>query len=423
MPKINIVQRDFTTPAQTVNNENIVLVPVWSWSVKKKNTEGTEEVVYEIDNNPKLFRTLEDLKGVTIGDSKGANYVNMILHSGLPVLLYGMSNSDSSKTEKPTNDEAFYTKLATIFADNNMFSELGNFDFKFITSGGYTTFNKSDIDKSMLKTAAMRGDCLALIDYSGSYSDIEETLNPTGGDTTARYKGLTVTKIIDGETVNVRCDSYGALIAGNGKYTFNGVVLDNIPSSFAYLSCLGNSIRTNPDHLAIAGVTRGKVLYNFEPNQDDIITNKEAEDYQPKNGVRVNPITNIRPYGYCIWGNATLRDNGYDEVGGEITGDDGLVASSYLNIRNMVSTVQKAAYSASKACMFEQNTDTLWVKFQNLLMPTLDNIKSNNGISNYKIIKKQIPQSYKMSAIIKLYPIYAVDEIDIEIQLRDSEEI
>ena len=166
-----------------------------------------------------------------------------------------------------------------------------------------------------------------------------------------------------------------------------------------------------------------EVLYNFEPNQDDIITNKEAEDYQPKNGVRVNPITNIRPYGYCIWGNATLRDNGYDEVGGEITGDDGLVASSYLNIRNMVSTVQKAAYSASKACMFEQNTDTLWVKFQNLLMPTLDNIKSNNGISNYKIIKKQIPQSYKMSAIIKLYPIYAVDEIDIEIQLRDSEEI
>ena len=89
----------------------------------------------------------------------------------------------------------------------------------------------------------------------------------------------------------------------------------------------------------------------------------------------------------------------------------------------MTSTVQKAAYSASKACMFEQNTDSLWVKFQNLLMPTLDSIKSNNGISNYKILKKQIPQSYKLSAIIKLYPIYAVDEIDIEIQLRDSEEI
>ena len=205
----------------------------------------------------------------------------------------------------------------------------------------------------------------------------------------------------------------------DGKYTFNGTVLTDIPSSFAYLSCLGNSIRTNPDHLAIAGVTRGRVLYNFEPNQDDIITNKEAEDYQPKNGVRVNPITNIRPYGYCIWGNATLRDNSLDESRAPITGKDGLVASSYLNIRNMVSTVQKAAYSASKACMFEQNTDTLWVKFQNLLMPTLDSIKSNNGISNYKIIKKQIPQSYKMSAIIKLYPIYAVDEIDIEILEKD----
>lgn len=415
MPKINIVQRDFTTPAQTVNNENVVLVPVWSWSI---------DAEYEIENNPKLFRTLEDLKGVTIGDNIGENYVKMILHSGLPVLLYGMSNSDPNPSAEPTDENAFYTKLATIFADDNMFSELGNFDFKFITSGGYPTFNKNEIDKSMLKTAATRGDCLALIDYSGSYNDIKETLNPTGGDnTTSRYSGLTVTKTIDGKPITVRCDSYGALIAGNGKYTFDGTTLDNIPSSFAYLSCLGNSIRTNPDHLAIAGVTRGKVLYNFEPNQDDIITNKEAEDYQPKIGVRVNPITNIRPYGYCIWGNATLRDNGFDEIGEEITGDDGLVASSYLNIRNMTSTVQKAAYSASKACMFEQNTDSLWVKFQNLLMPTLDSIKSNNGISNYKILKKEVPQSYKLSAVIKLYPIYAVDEIDIEIQLRNGEEL
>ena len=63
MPKINIVQRDFTTPAQIVNNENIVLVPVWSWKFKGEAKFPTEE-------NPILLRTYDDLKNIDIGQDK-----------------------------------------------------------------------------------------------------------------------------------------------------------------------------------------------------------------------------------------------------------------------------------------------------------------------------------------------------------------
>ena len=56
---------------------------------------------------------------------------------------------------------------------------------------------------------------------------------------------------------------------------------------------------------------------------------------------------NIRPYGYCIWGNRTLNEN------------NGLVASSFMNIRTLVNEVKKTVYSVAKSLTFELNNDVL----------------------------------------------------------------
>jgi hypothetical protein len=102
-------------------------------------------------------------------------------------------------------------------------------------------------------------------------------------------------------------------------------------------------------------------------------------------------------------------------------GEDGLTATSFLNIRNMVSDVKKTAYIAAKTLMFEQNSDVLWVNFLSRVTPLLDQLMSGQGLSDYKVIKNPTNEKAKLKATIKLYPIYAVEDFDITIELSDED--
>ena len=102
-------------------------------------------------------------------------------------------------------------------------------------------------------------------------------------------------------------------------------------------------------------------------------------------------------------------------------GEDGLTATSFLNIRNMVSDIKKTAYNAAKQCIFEQNSDVLWVNFCSLVQPLLDKLISGQGLSNYKIIKQPTNEKAKLKAKIVIYPIYAVEDFEITIELSDQD--
>jgi hypothetical protein len=62
------------------------------------------------------------------------------------------------------------------------------------------------------------------------------------------------------------------------------------------------------------------------------VTNAIADSYQPRDGIAINPITNIKPYGLVIWGARTLKDNVY-------AGD--LTATSFLNVRQISSDAKR----------------------------------------------------------------------------------
>ena len=188
------------------------------------------------------------------------------------------------------------------------------------------------------------------------------------------------------------------------------------PGSFAYLSALAVSIKTNANWLAIAGVARGLVPNIIELHTTQVLTNAIAESYQTEPaggvGISINPITRIRPYGYCIWGNRTLRYNKVSRVG---------FATGFLNLRNMVSDVKKTVYKAAQRLMFEQNNDILWINFKALITPLLDSMVSGYGLSGYKIIKNPTNDKTRLSAIIKLYPVYAVESFEVTVILSDEE--
>ena len=54
-------------------------------------------------------------------------------------------------------------------------------------------------------------------------------------------------------------------------------------------------------------------------------------------------------------------------------------------------------------------------------MPLLDRMSSSNGVSGYKIIKLESEKNTEVKALIKVYPIYAVESFNINIVLTNED--
>ena len=318
--------------------------------------------------------------------------------------------------------EYLYSKLNERL---NNIEDKNEYSVKYITSGGYPTFielTQDDGSKSysladaMIDCAMQRGDAVALID---PVDDPEDPLR-YNDENSVYYKANN----FFGSGKN---NSFGAMFIPWGTYTCVTVTDINkmsqlMPPSFGYLMCVATAIKTSPNWLAMAGVTRGIVPNLKALHTNAILSNVIAEDYQPKYGkennkVSINAITNVKPYGLAIWGNRTL----------EPVAEKGTTALNFLNTRNMVSDIKKLAYSTAKSLMFEQDSDTLWLNFKSGVSPLLDQLKSGHGISNYKIIKGttkyngQALTRGEMAAVIKIYPLYAIEYFEITVVIADED--
>ena len=306
-----------------------------------------------------------------------------------------------------------YEQFATLF---DKLEDKGQYSVKYITGGGYPTYfvGEETIALKMMNVAALRGDAVAIIDHE---YDISRPLN---------YKDPESIYYSVNKTFKAQEDAtYAAMFTPYGKYPLTRVGGKTImPASFGYLKSLATAIKTSPNWLAMAGVSRGQVPGYTPIDGAPIITNVIAENYQPKqadgegiNTIGINAITNIRPYGQCIWGNRTLAMT--PTLGGE--------PKNFLNTRNMISDIKKLAYTTAKELMFEQNSDSLWVRFKAGVSPLLDQLKSGNGLSNYKIIKgtthydgTQLARN-ELAAVIRIYPMYAVEYFEITVVVSDED--
>ena len=340
---------------------------------------------------------------------------------GIPVLYENVvtrNNGIKSPSTAITNLYARFTGDST----SNLFSKFADssdYEVKFITAGGYPVFEHyttgtsttyNDIVANMVAAVkgkgdeggSGRGDAFVLIDHTDNPS---RTLVPT--DSASVYAAINSGNY----ALNT---SYAAMFTPWVNYTTTTLaanITTSLPASFAYLYALGIAMQSNPDYLAIAGVTRGNLNNNFKGlNIDKSLTNSIANNYQKDTGVSINAITNIRPYGLTIWGNRTLKNN-----------DAGMKALSFLNIRSLMCDIKKQAYETATSLMFEQNNDILWVNFLAGITPLLDQMKSSSGISGYKIYNNSVANSKKLSALIKLFPVYAVEDFDIYISLENNE--
>jgi hypothetical protein len=261
-----------------------------------------------------------------------------------------------------------------------------------------------------------RGDCIALIEldekaYAGSGTNPESgiitainamsTINEANG----KYCALTVPSVVYNMTVNESFD-------GNKKF----------PGAFHYLACFMSSLRSGfAEWYAAAGYTRGVSSYRID-HATVTLGEIAINALEPRNtdGTADSPkfscnvIANFRG-SYYLWGNRTAHPLG------DAKGNDGdLVASHFLNIRQLCTTVKKQLYIACRRFTFDPNSDTLWFNFVNAIRPTLDVMKADQGIRDYKILKVATDKKATLKAKIRIIPIEAVEDFDLEVSLEDS---
>jgi hypothetical protein len=252
-----------------------------------------------------------------------------------------------------------------------------------------------------------RGDCTALIElYENCYvNTIGTTRNPEQL-IIAGINGMSSSIGDDGE--------YCAMTVPSVYYTMSDAPV-KFPGAFHYLACFMSSLGAGfAEWYAAAGYTRGVSSYAIDHTSvklGEIAINALEPRQSSANGPKFacNVIANFRG-SYYLWGNRTAAP----------LKETDLTAKHFLNIRQLSTTLKKQLYVACRRFTFDPNSDTLWFNFVNAIAPTLDGMKADQGVRDYKILKVFTDKKATLKAKIRIIPIEAVEDFDIEVSLEDS---
>ena len=275
----------------------------------------------------------------------------------------------------------------------------------------YVNNNAKIEDVDVYKKEIGRGDVIVLADIDESANDIvkattKEELLLAFGKEAAKFSGN------GGKFTAV----FAPRVAYDFGYSESDVYSNDqlFPASFHYLACAAYAQERYAEWYAVAGYTRGicgKPIKYLTKTFGDVDVNtlcpRVANDYA--NGAAINLIITERG-NYYLWGNRTAE---------KLT-DKGLIFSHFLNIRQLCCTLKQVLYEATRQFTFEPNSDLLWINFVNVIKPTLEAMKADQGISGYKISRVATDKKALLVAKVRIVPIEAVEDFDISIYLEDS---
>ena len=190
---------------------------------------------------------------------------------------------------------------------------------------------------------------------------------------------------------------------------------DNVtfPGSFHYLACAAYAQQKFAEWYAVAGYTRGiasKAIAYTTLTFGEVAINTLAPRKPNTYATRAVNLILYERGNYYLWGNRTS----------DLLLQNGLKFSHFLNIRQLCTTLKKDLYQASRTFVFDPNSDLLWVNFLTAIRPTLEKMKGDQGIKDYRISRVKTDKKALLKAIIRIVPIEALEDFDISIYLEDS---
>lgn len=409
--KFKSTDGEFNAEAYTPNGSNTQVTGEFAWWAFAE--DEYQKIIADLSDEDETLCDADGVRYVSFGDdvvlnvdNEAMSFNNVGAYFGvLGVTRYKTLSTDTfvvNELETVTNE--FTKSVAGKFAPhafNEVNGQIANLA-KYIKDDE----NKYDIPG--------RGDCVALIEL-----DENSYINITKKPESAIVEGI---------------NSISQINADNGKYcamTVPSVVYkmsDNanfgnnkkFPGAFHYLACFKNSLGLGfAEWYAAAGYTRGVSSYIIDHTTVKLgeiaINALEPRNMADANAPKFacNVIANFRG-SYYLWGNRTAHP-----LGSKAGGND-LVASHFLNIRQLCTTIKKQLYIACRRFTFDPNSDTLWINFCAAIRPTLEAMKADQGVRDYKIVKEFTDKKATLKAKIRIIPIEAVEDFDLEVSLEDS---
>lgn len=437
MPKIRINEYDMTGVIQKSPISNIIYIPILTNEAVPLTEKGKvvsicysrKELKKRIESH--LVKRIEPTEGATVKaeDEKESielakksqimyNIATRLIDLGFPVLVEGVIATEKTITvdEKTVKVKVIEIPAASI----NLLADKSLFDIRFLTSGIDVVNNAS-----LIGVADERQDCIALI-------NLDETA--TGFD----YKVATIRKEFE-KNPSVYAAGFTPwfysehptlikdvedLITVSDKPDTKEAEKVAIPAAYGYLFAYGRMLANNAaEWQAVAGPERGiipelsDVCYTYSYEDVEILQARAAEelveldDAKDNVGVAINPIAWVRPNGYILYGNRTLKKNDAKKK---------TTAQSFLNIRNGVNAIKKVMYDAGRTFVFEQNTEVLWINFRNYITPLLDRMQNSDGLLGYTFVKVATDAKARLKAKLTVIPVEAVEDFDLDVYLVDD---
>ena len=308
------------------------------------------------------------------------------------------------------------------------------YDFRYITHGllgDSDTGAVAGVNEAIIKLAHFkndfdtkgngetgRGDCVALCEidaaaYKGkqqatAIADVIEGLRLESSSKYAAYFAPYVVYAIDANR------------APWNKFIIADKYIGKFPAVFHYLACASKAAEQFNEWYAVAGYNRGVsdfVIDHAGCTFGEIAVKALQARYKKDSNsapFAVNLITKIKG-SYYLWGNRTAF-----ELGDKDKDNGDLRASHFLNIRQLCTTIKKQIYITCRKYTYDPNSDILWANFCNDIRPTLEKMKADQGITDYKFIKVKTNKKALLKAKIRIVPIEAVEDFDISLTLEDS---
>lgn len=441
MPKIRINEHDMTGVIQKSPISNIIYIPILTneavpltdkgkvvsicYSRKELENRIGSHLVKKIalPSTPSESDVTATKESIELAKKSRVMYniATRLIDLGFPVLVEGVTATKKTITVDKEKKETAEVKEVAIPTDSiNLLKDKSLFDIRFLTSGIDVVNNAN-----LIGVADARQDCIALI-------NLDETA--TGFDykvATIRAGFATKPSVYAAGFTPWFYSEHPTLIKGvedsttvSDKPATEEAEKVAIPAAYGYLFAYGRMLANNAaEWQAVAGPERGiipelsDVCYTYSYEDVEILQARgadalvELDDANDNVGIAINPIAWVRPNGYILYGNRTLKANDAKKK---------TTAQSFLNIRNGVNAIKKVMYDAGRTFVFEQNTEVLWINFRNYITPLLDRMQSSDGLLGYTFVKVATDAKARLKAKLTVIPVEAVEDFDLDVYLVDD---
>jgi hypothetical protein len=261
-----------------------------------------------------------------------------------------------------TNDYAFFSiKRAVDTISDPEVVEMNLASIPGQTQEGLTTH--------LVRTCEDRGDALAVIDLPDAFIPREEAKAIDRNNTSS-----TITNLINGLRSRGLNTSYACTYYPwvRARDTINGAFLW-LPPSVAAIGTFSSSQRRTQVWFAPAGFNRGGLTEGSAGIPVvDVAHQLRRKDRDDLYAANINPIAKFPSEGVVIFGQKTLQ----------VTPS----ALDRINVRRLMIFVKKRISQIAAGILFDPNVKTTWARFTSQVEPFLADVKTNFGLSDYRVV-------------------------------------